>query len=128
MKTDSIASSLLISMVIFLSLALLPACDKDDDFRGAEVSGLTPDADDGGLTLATGFRGISVVAETGGARHIAVNSNGDIFVRLSTLKNGNGILMLKDTDNDGRTNSEVGFGNFPGTGIAIKDGYLYASS
>jgi glucose/arabinose dehydrogenase len=127
MKTDSRTSSLLISMVIFLSLSFIVACHKED-LNGGNASNLTPDSDNGGLTLATGFRGISVTGATGRARHIAVNSNGDIFVKLAELKNGNGILVLKDSDNDGRTNSETGFGNYTGTGIAIKDGYLYASS
>ena len=127
MKTNSLRSSSLISMMVFLSLLFLASCDKED-LNNGQASGLTPDSDNGGLELATGFRGISVIGETGGARHIAVNTNGDIFVKLSELKNGNGILMLKDPDNDGRTDSQVGFGNFTGTGIAIKDGYLYASS
>src|SRR6188474_2730232 len=126
MKTKSIASSLLIGVVIF-SIIFIGGCHKDD-FDGAQISGLIPDTDNGGLTLADGFRGISVAGETGRARHIAVNTNGDIYVRLAELKNGTGILVLKDTDNDGRTDTETGFGNFPGTGIAIKGGYLYASS
>ena len=128
MKTNSLRSSLLTGMMIFLSLSFLVACHKDDLDGGGQTSNLTPDSDNGGLELATGFRGISVIRETGGARHIAINSNGDIFVKLSELKNGNGILMLKDPDNDGRTDSQVGFGNYTGTGIAIKDGFLYASS
>src|SRR5688572_12825675 len=127
MKTNSPISSSLISMMIFISLLFLASCDKEDLDSG-QSSNLTPDSDNGVLELATGFRGISVIGETGGARHIAVNTNGDIFVKLSELKNGNGILMLKDPDNDGRTDSQVGFGNYAGTGIAIKDGYLYASS
>ena len=127
MKTNSIASSFLFGMMIFLSLIFFASCDKED-FDGAQISTLTPDTDNGGLTLATGFRGISVVGETGRARHLVVNTNGDIYVKLAELKNGNGILVLKDTDNDGRTDNETGFGNFAGTGIAIKDGYLYASS
>jgi len=127
MKTKSIASSLLVGMMIFLSIIFFGGCHKED-FDGAQISGLIPDTDNGGLTLADGFRGISVADATGRARHIAVNTNGDIYIKLAELKNGNGILVLKDTDNDGRTETETGFGNFAGTGIAIKDGYLYATS
>ncbi|MET0572191.1 MAG: sorbosone dehydrogenase, partial [Pedobacter agri] len=127
MKTNSLPSSLLVGMMFFLSLSFFTACHKED-FDGAKASNLTPDSDNGGLTLPTGFGGISVSPETGRARHIAINSNGDIFVKLAELKNGTGILMLKDSDNDGRTNSQVGFGDYAGTGIAIRDGYLYASS
>jgi len=127
MKTKSIASSLFIGMMISLSIIFFGGCHKED-LGGAEISGLTPDTDNGGLTLPDGFRGISVAAATGRARHLAVNTNGDIYIKLAELKNGNGILVLKDTDNDGRTETETGFGNFAGTGIAIKDGYLYATS
>ncbi|HET6544432.1 MAG TPA: PQQ-dependent sugar dehydrogenase [Chryseolinea sp.] len=127
MKTKSIASSLFIGMMISLSIIFFGGCHKED-LGGAEISGLTPDTDNGGLTLPDGFRGISVADATGRARHLAVNTNGDIYIKLAELKNGNGILVLKDTDNDGRTETETGFGNFAGTGIAIKDGYLYATS
>jgi glucose/arabinose dehydrogenase len=127
MKTKSVASSLFIGMMISLSIIFFGGCHKED-LGGAEISGLTPDTDNGGLTLPDGFRGISVADATGRARHLAVNTNGDIYIKLAELKNGNGILVLKDTDNDGRTETETGFGNFAGTGIAIKDGYLYATS
>ena len=64
----------------------------------------------------------------GAARHIVVNSNGDIYVKLEKLKDGQGILRLRDTNNDGVADDISGFGNYEGTGIAIKNGYLYASS
>src|SRR6187549_1081235 len=116
MKTKSVASSLFIGMMISLSIIFFGGCHKED-LGGAEISGLTPDTDNGGLTLPDGFRGISVADATGRARHLAVNTNGDIYIKLAELKNGNGILVLKDTDNDGRTETETGFGNFAGTGI-----------
>lgn len=95
---------------------------------GGNPSELTPDADNGTLTLPSGFGAITVSEQTGKARHIAVNSEGDIFIKLSELKNGNGILVLKDNNNDGRADTETGFGNYEGTGIAIKNGFLYATS
>ena len=131
MKNYSNRMSWALSLILILiTLFFLSACDKDDDVDngGGQTSSLTPDSDNGGLDLPTGFGGIAVSAETGPARHIAVNTNGDIFIKLSELKGGNGILMLKDTDNDGKADSETGFGNYTGTGIAIKDGYLYSSS
>jgi glucose/arabinose dehydrogenase len=36
--------------------------------------------------------------------------------------------VLKDSNSDGRADAETSFGGFEGTGIAIKGGYLYASS
>ncbi len=114
---------------LLLSVCVFSACDKNDnDNNNGQVSALTPDADNGGLKLPAGFGAITVANETGPARHIAVNANGDVYVKLNQLKSGNGIIMLKDNDSDGRAETQTGFGNFPGTGIAIKDGYLYASS
>lgn len=113
-------------LVIISSLYFFTACSKDDDT--GSPSGLTPDVDNGGIKLPNDFGGIAVKAETGKGRHMAVNSNGDIYIRLSELRNGNGIAVLKDNNNDGRADTETSFGNFTGTGIAIKDGYLYASS
>lgn len=116
-------------MMIFLCLGFFMACNKDDiGGGGGNPSNLTPDADNGTLTLAPGFGAITVSAQTGKARHIAVNSKGDVFVKLSELKNGDGILVLKDADGDGRSDSETGFGNYTGTGIAIGNGFLYSTS
>ncbi len=122
----SLSGSLKLSgLLFFLSMAFITACKKEDD---GNPSNLTPDPDNGTLTLPSGFGAITVSAQTGKARHIAVNSNGDVYVKLSELKNGKGILVLKDANADGHADSETGFGNYTGTGIAIKDGYLYASS
>lgn len=112
-------------LIILLSIFFLTACEKDET---GSPSGLSPDNDNGGLTLPSGFGGITVKGETGAARHLTVNSNGDIYIKLNELKNGKGIIVLKDSNNDGRADAETAFGNFTGTGIAIKDGYLYASS
>lgn len=80
------------------------------------------------LTLPTGFTSKVVANNLGRARHLAVNSNGDIYVKLERLKNGNGIIRLRDKNGDGKIDDTTGFGNYVGTGIAIKNGYLYASS
>ncbi|HLG40768.1 MAG TPA: PQQ-dependent sugar dehydrogenase, partial [Chitinophagaceae bacterium] len=61
-------------------------------------------------------------------RHIVVNSNGDIYVKLEKLEDGKGIIVLRDADKDGKYEMVKSFGNYKGTGIAIKNGYLYASS
>jgi hypothetical protein len=47
---------------------------------------------------------------------------------LEKLKDNHGIIRLRDTNNDWVADSITGFGNYGGTGIAIKNGYLYASS
>lgn len=76
------------------------------------------------ITVPGGFT-VQVVAENlGEVRHIAVNANGDIYAKLSKLKDGKGIIRLAG----GNAANISRFGNYPGTGIAIKNGYLYASS
>jgi glucose/arabinose dehydrogenase len=69
-----------------------------------------------------------VVAETGARpRHIAVAPNGLIYLKLSRPFNGQAILVYK-LGADGKALKVNGFGNYGGTGIYLKDGYLYASS
>ena len=86
------------------------------------------DASNAGLKLPTGFTAIKAADGLGEARHIAVAADGDIFVKLSKLKDGKGIYLLQDANKDGRIDKTSGFGNYTGTGIYVKDGYLYASS
>ncbi|MEP7279178.1 MAG: PQQ-dependent sugar dehydrogenase [Bacteroidota bacterium] len=80
------------------------------------------------ITLPKGFVSVKTVTDLGRARHLAVAANGDVFVKLDKLKNGKGIYRLHDANGDGKADAVDGFGNFTGTGIAIKNGYLYAST
>ena len=89
---------------------------------------IKPDADNAGLTLPTGFAALKVADNVGRTRHIAVNKQGAIYAKLERLDNGKGIVVLKDTDGDGRAETKTSFGNYIGTGIAIKGNYLYAAS
>lgn len=79
------------------------------------------------LQLPPGFTATIVAEQLGGARHIAVTKQGNMYVKLSRLKDGKGIFYLKDMK-DGRFNQQVSFGDYPGTGIFIKNNYLYAAS
>ncbi|MEJ7682382.1 MAG: hypothetical protein WKG06_31930 [Segetibacter sp.] len=45
------------------------------------------DPGNGGLYLPTGFEAVVVADSIGPARHIAVNDNGDIYVKLRFTKN-----------------------------------------
>jgi glucose/arabinose dehydrogenase len=83
---------------------------------------------DADIKLPTGFSASVIAERFGGARHIAVASNGDIYVKLSRLKDGKGIYRLRDKNKDGVIDDQLGFGNYAGTGIYLKNGYLYASS
>ncbi|MDB5240639.1 MAG: sorbosone dehydrogenase [Spirosoma sp.] len=80
------------------------------------------------IKLPTGFSASIVAEDLGPARHIAISKTGDIYVKLAKLKDGKGIYRLRDTNKDGVIDERIGFGDYPGTGITIKDGYLYASS
>jgi len=82
----------------------------------------------GGLTLPDHFRAVVVTDSIGSARHIVVRENGDMYVALFELHNGNGIAALRDINKDGVADTTVYFGEFPGTGIDIKNDYLYFAS
>lgn len=95
---------------------------------GACAQKVKQDASNAGLKLPKGFSAIKAVDGLGEARHIAIAANGDIFVKLSKLKDGKGIYLLHDANKDGHIDQMNGFGNYTGTGIYLKDGFLYASS
>lgn len=84
--------------------------------------------ENGGITLPAGFKAVVVADNLGRARHIVAQKNGDIYVKLDRLVDGKGILRLRDKNGDGVADEVTGFGNYGGTGITIKDNYLYASS
>src|SRR5579862_704661 len=112
--------------ILMFCVVSLYACANDSN--GDSTKKDETNADDVTLKLPSGFRAVVFADNLGGARHLAVNVNGDVYVKLSRLKNGNGIIRLRDTNGDGKAEDISGFGNFPGTGIAIKKGFLYAST
>ncbi len=114
MKT---ASKLIMIAGITAFLSFSPALQKNNLPGEADI-----------LKLPSGFAAITVAENTGRARHIAVNTNGDVFIKLGRLSNGKGIVRLRDTNGDGKADDSMKFGSYDGTGIAIKNGYLYASS
>lgn len=80
------------------------------------------------LQLPAGFHSTVAFEGLAGARHMAATKQGGLYVKLSKLKDGKGIVYLKDTNGDGKLEELMAFGDFPGTGISIKNDYLYASS
>lgn len=128
LKTSHLLSFLLIVFV-------LAACGNNDTkIKESETtdkksdSTAATDAAEVQLTLPEGFVAIQVTPGIGKARHLVVNSNGDIYVKMANPNGGKSIVLLKDKNGDGIADETSGFGNFGGTGIAIKNGYLYASS
>ncbi|MGA9852496.1 MAG: PQQ-dependent sugar dehydrogenase [Gammaproteobacteria bacterium] len=83
------------------------------------------DAGNGGITLPVGFCANVFADNLGTARHIVVNSNGDVYVALLKPAHGGGIVALRDTHGNGHADVVKYFGEYAGTGIGIHDGYLY---
>jgi len=79
------------------------------------------------LKLPAGFQVNVLADQLGSARHIAVSPQGDLFIKLNSARGGKGIVVLHDEGN-GKASVKRSFGDYGGTGIAIKNGYLYASS
>jgi glucose/arabinose dehydrogenase len=80
------------------------------------------------LVLPSGFSATVFADGLGKARHISVTPSGYVYVKLASSKNGNTIVRLKDKNGDGVSDEEIDFGSFKGTGIRVKNGWLYASS
>lgn len=109
--------------VILVTIMHVVAADTTK-VSGKKSSALT---DNGGLKLQTGFTAITVVDSLARNRHLVINPNGDIYVKLARLQDGKGIVVLREKA-DGKAEMVKSFANYPGTGIAIKNGYLYSSS
>ena len=118
--------TLLSSFLPLLALAGLIWCGA---YKNVQTEIVNPDADNAGLKLPAGFGALKAADNLGHARHLSVTSNGDIYVKLSRPnKEGNGIIYLHGTQGNGKMDVAKAFSNYGGTGIYIKDGYLYASS
>jgi len=77
-------------------------------------------------TLPPGFCAIVYADTLGGARHMAVAPNGDVFVAITNRQNvPGGVVALRDSDNDGQADVRRRWGTGGQTGIALANGYLY---
>lgn len=86
-----------------------------------------------GLTLPEGFGALVVADSIGKARHLAVNDNGDIYVKLRYAKGTGSNVALRDTTGDGKADIITYFGDYKdegslANGMRIHDGYLYYSA
>src|SRR5688500_8403474 len=115
-----------IASLVILIIVITVSCNTGNSEKQEEKAQTTSSMDSA-IKLPAGFSSTIFADTVGKARHIAFN-NGDIFVKLGEVKNGRGILRLRDTNNDGVADDISGFGDYDGTGVAVKDGYLYASS
>ncbi|PWK78818.1 glucose/arabinose dehydrogenase [Mucilaginibacter oryzae] len=110
------------------SMMLFNACKSNSDSKKADSTGTAsaPVTENAGLKTPEGFSASIIAENLGGTRHIAVTPQGDLYVKLTNVKDNKGILMLHEEG--GKATVKSSFGAFSGTGIAVKDGYLYASS
>lgn len=92
------------------------------------------DPDNDGLFLPDGFEAVVVADSVPGAvRHIAVNSNGDVYAKIRFPRGGGGNAVLRDMNGDGKADTIAIFGNYPdpgdyGTEMRIHNGYLWFSA
>ena len=91
------------------------------------------DPDNGGLILPDGFEAIVVVDSIGSARHLAVNDNGDIYIKMRKAHEKGENMALRDSDNDGKADILERFGMYDekewyATGMRIYNDYLYFST
>lgn len=85
--------------------------------------------DNVGLSLPAGFKASLYANNIGTARHIAISKSGVVFAKLNNPnKDGNAIIRLEDTNQDGIADKISGWAKYGGTGIYLKGNSLYASS
>jgi glucose/arabinose dehydrogenase len=92
------------------------------------VNEQTPVDQDIGIRVPDGFDAEVFAEGVGRARHVAVRDNGDVYVALRLPTEGGGLVALRDEDSDGAADQIEYFGEHAGTGLAIHEGFLYASS
>jgi glucose/arabinose dehydrogenase len=112
-------SSILLLLIAVSFVSAFIVLDKNNLFKTSETAG---------LQLPQGFSASIFYDNLGRARHLSVAPNGDVYVKLSKLKDGKGIYRLRDANNDGVAESVSGFGNYIGTGIVVTPNELFASS
>ena len=92
---------------------------------------------DAGLAVPAGFCAQVFADRIGAARHVVVARNGDVLVNTNPTRAGaesgtgsgpgGGIVLLRDSNRDGHADLVKNLGGGGGTGIAIGNGYLWAT-
>ena len=114
------APALALALGVALSIVLV-GCGR----APASPNAVACDPNDGGLELADGFCATVVAENLGSTRHLAVANNGDIYAAVRDTTAEAGIVALRDTDGDYAADRTEYFGDGSGTGIGLRDGYLY---
>jgi len=136
------------SLAVFAAAFAFSGCAKTEGTRSTDSTASSTSSattsvacvgDNGGITLPAGFCATVFADDIGHARHIVVNTNGDVYVNTwsgryyqGATKSGAFLLALRDTNADGKADLIKRFGpdaqqgNGGGTGISIYKGALYA--
>jgi len=96
-------------------------------FRGG-VGQAGCEGDNAGLELPAGFCAVIFADSVGRARHLFVDSEGNVFVALSRSRSDSssmGVLALRDVDGDGVADTRHRIGDLGGHGIALYNNYVY---
>ena len=129
MQTHRLKKLLLPAILPLLIIAGWSLSERNDPLPDAAIDASVCDEDNGGLVLPDGFCAGVVADNVGLLRHIVVDEDEDIYViHRRVLEDGGGITALRDTDQDGKADSMHHFGGVAGTGLALYDGYLYATT
>jgi glucose/arabinose dehydrogenase len=129
---------------ILLAVVVVAACGRGD--RGGTSADTTAVSSSAGsdvtLKLPPGFTATVFAENLGGARHLVVAPNGNVYVNTwrspydTTRRTppGGYIVALRDTNSDGKADINQRFGTTSeagsrgGTGIAIRSGWLYVEA
>lgn len=113
--------------------------ESDSSARAASAAGTGANSacpgGDTGITLPPGFCATIFADSVGHARHVAVASNGDVFITIkaprrssksgSTTAHAGAVVALRDTTGDGKADVKQYFGDRGNTGIGLYNGYVY---
>jgi glucose/arabinose dehydrogenase len=121
---------------VFIALLLsICAIAASGTLRGQRPAVPACDPDHGGLTLPAGFCAAVIADNLGYARNLAVTPNGDLYVSIRSGPAVQGqppqpgfIVALRDANGDGKMDVQEKFGTRGGTGLLVRNGYLYLAS
>lgn len=108
-----------------------PASDKEAGAAPAPASESAAEnltVTESGITVPAGFSAAIFADNLGATRHLAIRPDGVVYASMRTARDGHGLVALADDDGNGSAERIEYFGDRPGTGLAIHDGYLYFSS
>ena len=122
--------------LLLTGAGLFAGCGGGAPQTAAPAATRSATAADTGIELPDGFTATIFADGLSSPRHIAVNTNGDVYVTLRSAQspqapNGapGGVVGMRDTNGDGVADQIERFGRPDAdTGMAIHDGTLYFSS